>query len=115
MDTIIDVVGSIAGLHALGIEKVCCSPIHVGSGMVRCAHGVLPVPAPATVELLKGCHVYSTETKGELLTPTGGAILTTICSDFGPMPSMILEKVGYGCGTREFEIPNMLRMVIGEG
>ncbi len=114
MDAIIDVVGSVAGLNILGIEKISCSPIHVGSGTVTCAHGVLPVPAPATAMLVKGKPVYATDVKGELLTPTGAALLTTLCSDFGPMPGMTIEAIGYGAGTSEPEIPNLLRVSIGQ-
>lgn len=114
MDAIIDVVGSVAGLAALGIEKIFCSPLHVGSGTVECAHGTLPVPAPATAELVKGKPIYSTGVKGELLTPTGAALLTTLAQDFGPMPSMTVERLGYGAGTSEPAIPNLLRIMIGE-
>ncbi|OQY59513.1 MAG: TIGR00299 family protein [Desulfobacteraceae bacterium 4572_88] len=114
MDAIIDVVGSVAGLDALGIEQTYCSPLHVGSGTVTCAHGTLPVPAPATAELTKGFPIYATGVRGELLTPTGAAILTTLSSGFGPMPAMISESVGYGAGNAEREIPNLLRVSIGE-
>jgi pyridinium-3,5-bisthiocarboxylic acid mononucleotide nickel chelatase len=114
MDAIIDVVGAVAGLAALGIEKVYCSPLHVGTGTVECAHGTLPVPAPATAELIRGKPIYSTGVEGELLTPTGAAILTTVSSGFGPMPSMTLEEIGYGAGTSEPTIPNLLRVAIGE-
>jgi len=114
MDAIIDVVGAVAGLAALGIEKVYCSPLHVGTGTVECAHGTLPVPAPATAELIRGKPIYSTGVEGELLTPTGAAILTTLSSDFVPMPAMTLENVGYGAGTSEPAIPNLLRVAIGE-
>ena len=114
MDAIIDVVGAVAGLAALGIEKIYCSALHVGTGTVECAHGTLPVPAPATAELIQGKPVYSTGVEGELLTPTGAAILTTLSSDFGPMPAMKLEKVGYGAGNSELSIPNLLRIAIGD-
>ena len=114
MDAIIDVVGGVAGLAALGIERVYCSPLHVGSGTVKCAHGILPVPAPATAELIKGKPFYSTGVTGELLTPTGAAILTTVSSGFGPMPAMTMEQIGYGAGTSEPDIPNLLRVMIGE-
>lgn len=113
MDSIIDVVGSVAGLAAMGIEKVFCSPLHVGSGTVECAHGTLPVPAPATCELVKGRPVYSTGLRGELLTPTGAAILTTLAEEFGPMPVMTLDTIGYGAGTSDLSIPNLLRIAIG--
>lgn len=114
MDAIIDVVGAVAGLQILGIEKCLCSPVHLGSGTVECAHGVLPVPAPATALLVKGIPVYATEVKGELLTPTGAAILGTMCTGFGPMPPMVIERIGYGAGTADPSIPNLLRIAIGE-
>jgi uncharacterized protein (TIGR00299 family) protein len=114
MDAIIDVVGAVAGLKAMGIQKIYCSPLHLGTGTVECAHGTLPVPAPATAELVKGFPVYSTGVPGELLTPTGAAILTTLASDFGPMPAMSVECLGYGAGTADPPIPNLLRVSIGE-
>jgi uncharacterized protein (TIGR00299 family) protein len=114
MDAIIDVVGAVAGLTAMGIQKIYCSPLHLGTGTVECAHGTLPVPAPATAELVKGLPVYSTGVAGELLTPTGAAILTTLASDFGPMPAMSVECLGYGAGTADPPIPNLLRVSIGE-
>ncbi len=114
MDTIIDVVGAVAGFAALGIERIFCSPLHVGSGTVVCAHGTLPVPAPATAELLKNKPIYSTGVRGELVTPTGAAILTTLASGFGPMPSMTLQSIGYGAGTSDPDIPNLLRLSIGQ-
>jgi uncharacterized protein (TIGR00299 family) protein len=114
VDAIIDVVGAVSGLQLLKIEAVFCSPLHVGTGTVECAHGTLPVPAPATAELIKGLPVYSTGVAGELLTPTGAAILTTLATDFGPMPAMKIGTIGYGAGTAEPSIPNLLRVVIGE-
>lgn len=114
VDAIVDVVGSAAGLQRLGIEKVLCSPIHLGSGTVECAHGTFPVPAPATAELVKNIPVYSTGVKTELLTPTGAAILTTVAEGFGPMPAMTVERIGYGAGTSDPPIPNLLRVFIGE-
>jgi uncharacterized protein (TIGR00299 family) protein len=114
MDAIIDIVGAMVGFQALGIEKIYCSALHVGSGTVECAHGTLPVPAPATLDLIKGKPIYSTGVKGELLTPTGAAILTTLASGFGPMPAMRLETAGYGAGTLDPPIPNLLRVSIGE-
>lgn len=114
MDAIIDVVGSVAGLEALGIREIFCSPLHVGTGTVTCAHGTLPVPAPATAELTKGCPVYATGIRGELLTPTGAAILTTLSSGFGPMPAMTVDAIGYGAGNAEREIPNLLRVSVGK-
>jgi uncharacterized protein (DUF111 family) len=115
LDAIIDIVGAVVGLKNLEIEKLYCSPLHVGSGTIECAHGTLPVPAPATLELIKGKPVYSTGVKGELLTPTGAAILTTLASEFGPMPAMTVEATGYGAGTLDPPVPNLLRIAIGEG
>jgi pyridinium-3,5-bisthiocarboxylic acid mononucleotide nickel chelatase len=114
MDAIIDVVGSVSGMMDLGIERVYCSPFHLGCGTVECDHGTMPVPAPATAELIRGKPAYSTGVKGELLTPTGAAILTTIAEGFGPMPHMVVEKIGYGAGVADPPIPNLLRLVIGE-
>ena len=114
MDAIIDVVGAVVGLRVLGIDKIFCSPLHVGSGTIECAHGTLPVPAPATAELIKGRPAYATGVTGELLTPTGAAILTTLAAGFGPMPAMTVGQVGYGAGTADPGIPNLLRVAIGE-
>jgi uncharacterized protein (TIGR00299 family) protein len=113
MDAIIDVVGGVIGLHALGIEAIVCSPLHVGCGTVECAHGILPVPAPATAELVRGKPVYSSGVQGELLTPTGAAILTTLADDFGPLPPMTVERIGHGAGSADRSIANMLRVFIG--
>lgn len=113
MDAIIDVVGGVIGLHALGIDTIVCSPLHVGSGTVECAHGTLPVPAPATAQLIQGKPIYSTGVRGELLTPTGAAILTTLADDFGPLPAMTIERIGHGAGTADRSIANMLRLFIG--
>ncbi len=114
MDAIIDVVGAVAGLDALGIEAIMCSPLNLGTGTVVCAHGTLPVPAPATAELVKGVPVYSSGVIGELLTPTGAAILTTLSSRFGALPEMKIKQIGYGAGESERGIPNLLRLMIGE-
>ena len=114
MDAIIDVVGAVAGIESLGIKKIFCSPLHVGSGTVECAHGTLPVPTPATAELIQGKLVYSSGIRGELLTPTGAAILTTLASEFGPMPPLVIQQIGYGAGASEPDIPNLLRLFIGE-
>lgn len=113
MDAIIDVVGGVIGLHALEIDAIICSPLHVGSGTVDCAHGTLPVPAPATAELVRGKPVYSTGVLGELLTPTGAAILTTLADDFGPLPPITVDSIGHGAGTADLSIANMLRVFIG--
>jgi pyridinium-3,5-bisthiocarboxylic acid mononucleotide nickel chelatase len=114
MDSIIDVVGTVAGLELLGIDKLYCSPLHVGAGFIKCAHGTLPVPAPATAELIRNLPIYSTGVEGELLTPTGAAILATLSSGFGPMPAMSVDTWGYGAGSSEPAIPNLLRMAIGQ-
>jgi uncharacterized protein (TIGR00299 family) protein len=115
LDAIVDVVGAAICFEMLAIERFVCSPIHVGSGTVEMAHGRFPVPPPAVAELLKGVPFYSTDLKGELLTPTGAAIITTVCKDFGPIPQLRLEGTGYGAGTRDYEnFPNVLRVMIGE-
>jgi uncharacterized protein (TIGR00299 family) protein len=113
VDAIIDVVGAVSGMSLLGIQGIHCSALHLGSGTVTCVHGVLPVPAPATLELIRGVPAYATEVRGELLTPTGAAILTTLAETFGPLPPMIIEKSGYGAGMADPDIPNLLRVIIG--
>lgn len=115
VDAIIDIVGTAIGLEKLGIEKVYCSPIPTGHGTIKCAHGILPIPAPATVELLTGVPIYSSGIKGELVTPTGAAIITTIASDFIDMPRLKLETTGNGAGSRVYpSLVNFLRVYIGE-
>lgn len=114
IDSILDTVGSVIGVKQLGIEKIYCSKLRLGSGFVRCAHGMLPVPSPATAELIKGLPVYSSSVEKELVTPTGAAIITTLAKEFGGMPLMKVEKVGYGAGKAELEHPNLLRVFIGE-
>ncbi len=115
LDAIVDVVGASICFDLLKVERFICSPIHVGSGTVEMAHGRFPVPPPAVAELLKGVPFYSTELKGELLTPTGAAIITTVCDEFGPIPPFRIERTGYGAGTREYEnFPNVLRVMVGE-
>jgi uncharacterized protein (TIGR00299 family) protein len=114
MDAIVDVVGAAIGLWLLGIDQVYASPVHVGRGTVKCAHGVLPVPAPATLELLQGVPVYGRDVDAELVTPTGAAILTTVAEAFGAAPPMQVNHIGYGAGTRELPIANLLRISIGE-
>ncbi len=115
LDAIIDVVGASICFELAGVERFVCSPLHLGSGTVNMEHGRFPVPPPAVAELLKGAPVYSTEIKGELVTPTGAAIVATVCSEYGPLPRMRLESTGYGAGTREYEeFPNALRVLIGE-
>jgi uncharacterized protein (TIGR00299 family) protein len=113
-DTLVDVFGSLIGLRALGIEEVRCSPLNLGSGLVRCSHGWLPVPAPITAELLRGVPAYTGQTEGELTTPTGAAIATGVAAGFGDMPLMKVAGVGYGAGKMDPEIPNFLRVFTGE-
>jgi uncharacterized protein (TIGR00299 family) protein len=113
LDTLIDVVGAVAGLDALGVERVHVSPIPIGGGTVETAHGRLPVPAPATAELLRGFPVYDNGIASELVTPTGAAILTTLGAP-GRLPAMTLERLGWGAGTRELPVPNLLRVLVGE-
>lgn len=114
VDAIIDVVGAVLALELLGIERVICSPIPTGSGTITCDHGVMPVPAPATVELLKGVPLARCAREGELITPTAAAVLTTLAAEFGPIPSMTVDSVGYGAGTRDGgELPNLLRVLVG--
>ncbi len=115
VDSIIDIVASCVALEALEIERIVSSPLHVGSGTFQCAHGTYPVPGPATAELLKGVPIYSKEIEGELVTPTGAAIISTLAEGYGPAPMMKIEKIGYGAGTRDYpKFPNALRAIIGE-
>jgi len=115
LDAIVDIVGSCIGFEMLGIEQFAASKIHVGSGFVDMAHGKFPVPPPAVAELLKDIPFYSTEIEGELITPTGAAIISTVCDSYGAIPELTLESIGYGAGTRTYEkFPNVLRIMIGE-
>ena len=115
LDAIIDVVGAAICFDLLGVERFVCSPLHVGSGTIEMAHGRFPVPPPAVTELLKGKPIYATEIKGELVTPTGAAIIASVCDEYGSMPLMQLEQSGYGAGSRSYEkFPNALRVLIGQ-
>ncbi len=115
VDAMVDIVGACIGFHALAIEKFACSPLNVGGGTVKMAHGVLPVPAPATANLLQGKPTYSNGVQRELVTPTGAAIVATLCDSFGPQPPMRVSAIGYGAGAAELEgQPNVLRIMIGE-
>ncbi len=115
VDAIVDVVGACIGFELLGVERFVSSPLHVGSGTVEMAHGRFPVPPPAVAELLRGAPVYSTDVTGELVTPTGAAVVSTVCESFGAMPLMRVEATGYGAGTREYKnFPNVLRVMVGE-
>ncbi len=115
LDSIIDIVGAVFALEWFKADRIVVSPMNVGGGMVKSAHGVFPVPAPATLALLKGAPVYSSGIQAELLTPTGALILTEYASEFGPVPSMTIDRVGYGAGDRELkETPNVVRVLVGE-
>ncbi len=115
MDAILDVVGACVGFEALGIERFASSALHVGSGMVEMAHGRFPIPPPAVAELLRDAPVYSTDITGELVTPTGAAIISTLASEYGPLPKMRIERTAYGAGTRDYpRFPNALRIILGE-
>lgn len=114
LDAVADVVGVCYLMHELGAEQVITSPIHVGSGQVHCAHGILPVPAPATAYILRGVPVYGGEICGELCTPTGAALLKHFSKSFGAMPIMSIDKIGYGMGKKDFEAANCVRVMIGE-
>src|SRR5208337_3517206 len=115
VDAIVDIVGACIGFHFLGIERFACSPLNVGGGTAKMAHGVLPVPAPATTRLLLGKPTYSTGVQQELATPTGSAIVVTLCDTFGPQPPMTVSAIGYGAGTADLEgQPNVLRLMVGE-
>jgi hypothetical protein len=114
VDAIVDIVGTALGLEKLEIKKVTASKLPLGSGFVNCQHGKLPVPAPATLEILKEVPVYGTETTSELVTPTGAAIIASLAESFGPLPEMQLQKTGYGAGQRELpDRPNLLRVITG--
>jgi uncharacterized protein (TIGR00299 family) protein len=115
VDAIVDIVGACVGFHALGIEKFACSALNVGGGTAKMAHGVLPVPAPATANLLQGKPTYSNGVQKELVTPTGAAIVATLCDSFGPQPPMSVSAIGYGAGAADLEgQPNVVRIMIGE-
>ncbi len=115
VDAVIDIVGTCVALELLGISDLICSPLNVGSGRVDAAHGSLPVPAPATAELLKDIPVYSSGLEGELVTPTGAALVAALASGFGPLPPMKIAKIGYGAGEMDFsDHPNIARLFVGE-
>lgn len=113
LDAVADVTAACYALYLLHPDEVVVSPVHVGSGMVHCAHGLVPVPAPATAHLLEGVPCYGGDIQGELCTPTGAALLTTFATRFGPMPPMVLERTGYGMGKKEFPAANCVRAMLG--
>lgn len=115
IDSIIDIVGSSIGIEYLGIKEIYSSPLPYTRGLIQCQHGTLPCPAPATLELLKGVPVYGVDIDKELVTPTGAAIISTLCKSFSPIPPVRLEKIGYGLGSFQIsEIPNLLRIILAE-
>ena len=115
LDSIVDIVGSVFGMEWLGAERVVSAPVNVGSGTVRCEHGVFPVPAPATAALLKGVPVYSRGVPTELTTPTGALLITEYAASYGPLPEMRVDTIGYGAGDKDFpQHPNVLRLMVGE-
>jgi pyridinium-3,5-bisthiocarboxylic acid mononucleotide nickel chelatase len=115
IDAMVDIVCAAVGAEALGVDEIVCSPLNVGGGTVKCAHGTFPVPAPATLELLKDAPVYSSGMQVELVTPTGAAIVKNLARRFAPFPAMKIEKIGYGAGTRDFAgHANVVRITVGE-
>jgi len=113
LDSVVDIVGSVWGLGQIGVDEIQVSKVNVGTGFVKSEHGILPVPAPATLALMKGKPIYSSGVERELLTPTGAAILTSLGSRFGQLPSMKIERIGYGAGWDDLPHPNLLRLIIG--
>ena len=114
LDSIIDITSAVIGIKTLGIEEIHSSALPVGGGFIKCAHGIIPVPAPATLELLKNIPTYSGGIESEMITPTGAAIISTLAKSFGKRPLMKIERTGYGAGEKEFAIPNLLRVSMGE-
>ena len=114
VDAILDICGTIIALNLLGIEKIFASALPTGSGFVECAHGLIPLPAPATAELTKNIPTYDSGIKGELVTPTGAALITSLANIFGTRPAMQVTSIGYGAGKKDFGLPNVLRVFIGE-
>ncbi len=114
VDAIVDVVGCMIGLECLGIDYVGASRLPTSYGQVKCAHGILPVPAPATMELLRGVPTFPSGLEGELVTPTGAALLTALAGHFGDMPPLTIDHVGYGAGQKDLPMANVLRLIVGE-
>jgi uncharacterized protein (TIGR00299 family) protein len=115
IDAIVDIVCASVGVEALGVDEWVCSPLNVGGGTVNCAHGTFPIPAPATLELLKNAPIYSGEIQKELVTPTGAAIVSVLARRFEKFPAIKAEKIAYGAGTRNFKnFPNVVRLTVGE-
>jgi uncharacterized protein (TIGR00299 family) protein len=115
VDSIIDIVGTVIGIEKFEFDKIFSSPLPLGKGFVNCAHGKIPIPAPATLEILKDVPVYQTERKQELVTPTGAAIISSFAHDFIDIPPMKIKRIGHGAGKTKSKYPNILRVIIGEG
>jgi len=113
-DAVIDVVGALIGLELLDITRIVCSRLPLGCGFIQSAHGKIPLPSPATAEIIKGLPVYSSGVNNELVTPTGAAIASSIADSFGEFPCMTVKKIGYGAGTYDMEHPNLLRVFVGD-
>lgn len=114
VDAIVDVVGTVLGLNLLGIKRVYASPLPMGKGFIKCMHGIIPSPAPATLEVLHNVPIYGAGIEGELVTPTGAALISTLAVAFINMPALVVQKIGYGAGKRVMEHPNILRLIVGE-
>lgn len=114
LDSIVDIIGTAICIDLLDVDHIYSSPLHLGTGFVNCAHGLIPIPAPATMEILQSVPIYSKGIESELVTPTGAAIIKTLAKDFVPMTEMEIEKIGYGMGDRQLPIKNMLRVVLGK-
>lgn len=114
VDSIVDMLGSVVAIELLGVESVSCDALPISRGFVRCDHGMMPVPAPATAYLMQGMPAVGVDRRGELVTPTGAALVAGLCDQYGPAPPMTLEEVGYGAGDRESpDVPNLLRLMLG--
>lgn len=114
VDAIVDVVGTVLGLNLLGVQRVYASPLPMGKGFIKCQHGIIPSPAPATLEILKDVPIYGSGVESELVTPTGAALISALADDFIDLPALVIKKVGYGSGKIIMERPNVLRLIIGE-
>lgn len=114
IDSIVDIVGAAILIDLLNVDKICTNSVPVGSGFVKCDHGIMPVPAPATIEILKDVPIKMNSVKGECTTPTGAAIIKTLCNEFVDVIEFEPKQIGYGIGHKKFEIPNMLRAILGE-
>ncbi len=115
LDSIVDIVGAVFAMEWFGAARVVSSPLNVGGGTIRSAHGLFPVPAPATVHLLEGVPIYSSGVSTELVTPTGALLVTAYASEYGPLPAMTIQRAGYGAGDRDIpSFPNTFRVIVGE-